>query len=319
MSTETMTPRAGTLVLTPRRGTLRLDPRFGTTKLVEREVQLGSAKLHLGDALDLARALPSSRVHAVICDPPYPRVEHWRSLGSTTRLKVSRSSNNPWFPDGGFGYKRWAEMLMEIDRILVKGGHLFVKCDFHLMERLILLIHKVSKKHGNNLQIQKSLPWDKQAMSTGYGFRHKHEYWLWVIKGDTRRRPADVNNSTPDVFRYKRLKDYPKRSPMHGTISPAQMPIPMAADLVCQTTQPGDLVVDFFAGRAGTIPLTCVALGRHCIASEIVPEYAHNASRRIRLVERNPDKWRRMIQRRQAEHRKGGVPPRIPVLEMATR
>src|SRR4051812_3149211 len=56
-------------------------------------------KFHLAqsDAVAWLRALPSESIDLVITDPPYESLEKHRAIGTTTRLKHSKSSSNDWF------------------------------------------------------------------------------------------------------------------------------------------------------------------------------------------------------------------------------
>lgn len=60
----------------------------------------------------------------------------------------------------------------------------------------------------------------------------------------------------------------------------AEKPLDQALDLVSWFTRPYDMVLDLFAG-SGTIPLACALLGRHCIATELDPEWAERAQARV--------------------------------------
>ncbi|MCZ8659771.1 site-specific DNA-methyltransferase, partial [Escherichia albertii] len=58
------------------------------------------------DAVEWLKTLPSGSVDLFVTDPPYESLEKHRKIGTTTRLKVSKSSSNEWFaifPNSRFG------------------------------------------------------------------------------------------------------------------------------------------------------------------------------------------------------------------------
>ena len=50
-----------------------------------------------GDARQILPALPDSFAGMTLTDPPYESLERHRKTGTTTRLKDSKGSSNPWF------------------------------------------------------------------------------------------------------------------------------------------------------------------------------------------------------------------------------
>lgn len=257
------------------------------------------------DALTLVRALPNESAAAWVFDPPFPKVEEHRSTGTTTRLKISKSSHNPWF-NAEFKYEDLDELIEEAVRTLVPGGHFLMKCDYALLEQFVLRNAAFVGKPSRRLHVQKVLVWDKQALGTGYVFRSRCEYWLWAVKGEKRRRVSCENRSLSDVFRYKRLKG--------KHYSPAQMPLPMAYDLLTQVTAPGDLVVDPYCGGGGTIPLVANLAGRSVAAAELDPSWASLAIERVGRALQSPNALDE-IRARSAAHLKGEPTSPVPGLE----
>ena len=54
-------------------------------------------RLANADAVEWLKTLPKDSVDLFITDPPYESLEKHRSVGTTTRLKNSKSSSNKWF------------------------------------------------------------------------------------------------------------------------------------------------------------------------------------------------------------------------------
>lgn len=54
-------------------------------------------KLFQNDAVTWLSTLADASVDLLITDPPYESLEKHRKIGTTTRLKLSKSSSNQWF------------------------------------------------------------------------------------------------------------------------------------------------------------------------------------------------------------------------------
>lgn len=63
-------------------------------------------------------SLQDESVDLVITDPPYESLEKHRSIGTTTRLKSSKSSSNQWFEI--FPNDRFEMLFEQIYRVLKK-------------------------------------------------------------------------------------------------------------------------------------------------------------------------------------------------------
>ena len=61
---------------------------------METEANVQLAQL---DAVQWLQTLPSDSLDLLVTDPPYESLEKHRAVGTTTRLKVSAGSSNPWF------------------------------------------------------------------------------------------------------------------------------------------------------------------------------------------------------------------------------
>ena len=94
------------------------------------------------DAIDWLKTLDSSSVDLVITDPPYESLEKHRKIGTTTRLKQSKSSSNQWFEI--FPNKRFEELLIEIYRVLKKDSHFYLFCD----QETMFVIKPIAEKIG---------------------------------------------------------------------------------------------------------------------------------------------------------------------------
>ncbi|MGI2182432.1 DNA-methyltransferase [Shewanella oncorhynchi] len=206
-------------------------------------------KLENIDAVSWLKKQPSSSINLIITDPPYESLEKHRKIGTTTRLKVSKSSSNQWFEI--FPNSRFEEMLTEIYRVLQKNSHLYLFCD----QETAFIIKPIAEKVG--FKFWKPLIWDKMAIGMGYHYRARYEFILFFEKG--KRKLNDL--SIPDVLAEKRVwRGYPTEKPVN-----------LAKTLILQSSSEGDIVADPFCG-AGFVGCASLSLKRQFLGNDINPE-----------------------------------------------
>src|SRR5438874_5869357 len=79
------------------------------------------------DSVNWLRTLSTGSVDLVVTDPPYESLEKHRAIGTTTRLKHSKSSSNDWF--SVFPNARFQELFEETYRVLKGNAHFYLFCD----------------------------------------------------------------------------------------------------------------------------------------------------------------------------------------------
>ncbi|GHA40113.1 DNA-methyltransferase [Photobacterium aphoticum] len=187
--------------------------------------------LYQEDAVTWLSMLESNSVDLLITDPPYESLEKHRKVGTTTRLKVSKSSSNNWFDI--FPNDRFEELLTQVYRILKKNSHFYLFCD----QETMFVIKPIAEKVG--FKFWKPIIWDKVTIGMGYHYRSRHEYILFFEKG--KRKLNDL--SIPDILTFKRVyRGYP-----------TEKPIPLLEVLILQSSQLGDTVIDPFFGSGSTL------------------------------------------------------------------
>ena len=117
------------------------------------------------------------------------------------------------------------------------------------------------------------LIWDKDSMVLGHSdYHYKHEPILYGWK------PGAAHYFTKDRTKTSVLGfPRPKRSAEHPTMKP----IPLWAELVSNSSQKGDWVLDPFLG-SGTTLIACEQLNRTCYGIEISPAYCQVIIERYR-------------------------------------
>src|SRR5688500_9932690 len=198
------------------------------------------------DAVDWLRQQPAASVDLVITDPAYESLEKHRAVGTTTRLKHSKSSSNDWFRV--FPNARFGELFDEIFRVLRRNTHFYLFCDAETM-----FVAKPEAERAG-FRFWKPLVWDKRTIGMGYHYRARYEFILFFEKG--KRRLSDLGIS--DVLSVPRI---------HGGY-PAEKPVGVSEILIEQSSQPGDTVADPFMG-SGSVGVATLQAARRFLGFEL--------------------------------------------------
>ncbi|QYO71468.1 site-specific DNA-methyltransferase [Vibrio cholerae] len=188
-------------------------------------------KVFKEDAVCWLSTLADASVDLIVTDPPYESLEKHRNVGTTTRLKVSKSSSNQWFEI--FPNERFESLLREVYRVLKKNSHFYLFCD----QETMFVIKPIAEKVG--FKFWKPIVWDKVSIGMGYHYRSRHEYILFFEKG--KRKLNDLG--VPDVLQCKRVfRGYP-----------TEKPVELIEVLISQSSNENQLVVDPFFGSGSTL------------------------------------------------------------------
>ena len=215
-------------------------------------------ELSAQDAVDWLRTLAPESIDLLITDPAYESLEKHRAVGTTTRLKHSKSSSNDWF--AVFPNARFGELFVEVFRVLKHNTHFYLFCDAETM-----FVAKPEAERAG-FRFWKPLVWDKRTIGMGYHYRARYEFVLFFEKG--KRRLNDLGVS--DVISVPRI---------HGGY-PAEKPAAVSAVLVGQSSQPGDVVADPFMG-SGSVGVAAAQLGRRFFGNDLNPDAVRLARQRL--------------------------------------
>jgi len=211
------------------------------------------------DAVEWLKTLPAESIDLVVTDPAYESLEKHRAIGTTTRLKHSKSSSNDWF--GIFPNARFGDLFTEIFRVLRPHTHFYLFCDAETMF--------VAKPEAERVGFRfwKPLVWDKRTIGMGYHYRARYEFILFFEKG--KRRLNDLG--VADVISVPRVhRGYP-----------AEKPPAVSEVLIAQSTQPGEIVIDPFMG-SGSVGVAAARLGRRFAGTDVNPEAVRLTAQRLR-------------------------------------
>jgi site-specific DNA-methyltransferase (adenine-specific) len=213
------------------------------------------------DAVNWLRELPTESVDLVLTDPAYESLEKHRAVGTTTRLKHSKSSSNDWFRV--FPNERFGELFAEVFRVLKPDTHFYLFCDAETM-----FIAKPEAERAG-FKFWKPLVWDKKTIGMGYHYRARYEFILFFEKGKRRLKDLGV----ADIITEPRIhRGYP-----------AEKPVAVSEVIIGQSSQPGDVVADPFMG-SGSVGVAALRLGRRFIGTDLNPEAVQLTGQRLRQL-----------------------------------
>lgn len=226
--------------------------------------QLGPHRLMAGDATkpaDIAKLMDGQTAHAVVTDPPYAM------FGSSTGIAADITDDKmvrPFFRD----------VVVACTRVLQPFGHAYLCCDW----RSYAAWWEVMR--GTGMVPKNCIVWDKGA-GLGSMFANAHEFMLFASFRPQRRHMRQkisgermVNGI--NVWRINRAAGEETGGQREHN---AQKPLTLFQRAMEHSTDPGQLVVDFFGG-SGTAIIAADRCGRVCNMMELDLRYADLIRRR---------------------------------------
>jgi len=257
-----------------------------------------SSRLILGDNLSVMTALLpeyEGRIHLIYADPPF-----FTNRKFNARIGRGEDSRKPeqWelvegYPDNWSSLDEYLDFLYQrlalMYRLLTPDGTLYLHLDWHAVAYARLLLDELFG--ADNLLNE--IIWAYHGPSPiRTAFNRKHDTILSYVKGrnytfnaDAVREPYNKNTvntfksspkagfgKIPDLERGKVPEDwwyFPVVARLHNerTGYPTQKPKALLERIVLASSNPGELIADFFCG-SGTTPFIAAAQGRNFIACD---------------------------------------------------
>lgn len=260
----------------------------------------------LGDAVEVVRAMPRESVDLWLLDPAYESLEKHRGKGTTTRLAVSDSSSNEWFPI--FRNRNFADLLHGMYAALRPERHTYIVCD----EETCDLVKPIAENVG--FYAWKSVIWVKTLSASigkpegeptastvaaaqvrrgmGYHFANSTERVLFLEKRSKRYEPPALSfglrfeprPSPPGTGRRLRVNPPDVIFAPRVTGYPTEKPVELLSVLVEASTDAGEIVADPFCG-SGSTGEAAVRLGRRVLLSDITQKAVDHTTARLRALE----------------------------------
>jgi len=202
-------------------------------------------------------------VDLVIADPPYNL-----GFGGTNHTKTKKPRFNVIANDqlSHRNYQQFTfQWLRQAYRILKPGRHIYVCIDWRMYPYMALWMRRVG------FVIKNCIVWNKVNMGMGWQYRFQHEFIIFAVKGEKSRRIS--TRSATDIWSIPRI-------PGNKTIHPTEKPLEVMKKIVLNSSEPGELVVDFFSG-SGPASEAVICCDRRIIAFEIDPVWYDVSRKRI--------------------------------------
>lgn len=235
--------------------------------------------LHHGDCITGLRTLADRSVDVTITDPPYEAEAHEKGKRQNPghgRGKEERGKKYQRVVDEEFDFLPITEeqrnnVSREIARVTRKAALVFCQAEAVHLWRVAL--------DRSGLTYRRTIPWVKpDAMPSLHGRWPGQAFEALVL---CMRRSAVV--PIGGKARYYECSRERGETRAHQTAKPLALMI----DIVSDFSEPGDLVLDPFAG-SGTTGVACNMLGRHFVGWELSEEMYAIASRRLNGDEAKP-------------------------------
>ena len=241
----------------------------------------------IGDCRDLLKSVPDGSVRLVVTSPPY-------NIGKPYGRYRDKIALNHW-------QELLAQVTREVYRVLTPDGAFFLNLspvplgESREIMPLPFLGYQILKDHG--FYLRNMITWtfnNMQNCTNRLSGRYENILWgvkdlehyvfnldqvrvPYLSKGDKRLAEGGGRNPT-DVWYFDRVNNMTKKK--LGLTHPTIYPLPMIVRIVKMATQPGDTVLDPFAG-SGTSLVAAKILGRSAIGFELDERYREECLRRL--------------------------------------
>lgn len=212
------------------------------------------AEVWQGDARDLVAELDDGSVDCVICDPPY-------GVDFTSKRAVTAEGKKKTRAIDNDGSLEDAEQLFYDVMKPLLSRKVAEECDVYVFTRWDIVgewIEFVRNLEPFGLRYKMLLVWDKGIPGMGdidANWGCGHELILYCKVGK-----RDVSHRRSGILHHDKLG-----SKQH--VHPTEKPVGLMVDLIKMSTDPGDLVVDPFAG-SGSALVAAAQIGRRAIGFE---------------------------------------------------
>lgn len=220
--------------------------------------------LYHGDALALLAALPDDSVDLVCTDPPYKVITGGRAASNAAGRFVMYKDNDQLFKHNDV---KIADYMPQFYRVLKPGSHCYVMINNLNLRDLLNVADAVGFGFHNLLR------WDKNNNSPNRWYMKDCEYTLLFYK-----RPSKTINNPGSKQGFK-VANIASADRIH----PTQKPVELMHHYITNSSDPGAVVLDPFAGAGSTL-IAAAESGRRFIGCEIDPAYYIAAMGRLQGV-----------------------------------
>lgn len=249
----------------------------------------GASTLYRGDTLELLARLPENSIDCIWTDPPYNLSNDGITCVAGRMVKVNKGEwDRSRGVDADHEFSRtW---LAACYRVLKPSGTIWVSGTTHVYLSVGFAMQQLGYRILNDIV------WEKPAPPPNLGcrcFTHATEVLLWATKARKGKDYYTFNyeamkeeNDGKQMKNVWRMPAPPREEKRHGK-HPTQKPVQLVARCLRASTNPGDIVLDPFAG-SGTTGVAALTLDRAFIGCEMLDDYVDLATRRLAELSQHP-------------------------------
>ena len=216
---------------------------------------LGDHRILCGDAqerTDVDRLLGRKKAAMVLTDPPFAIYGSSSGIGADV---ADDKMIRPFFRG----------LCQTIQRILPRFGHAYIHCDWRSWSTIWWAMQ------ASGLSPKNMIVWDKGDAGLGSSYIHCHELIAFCAK----LPPAKTMKSSEKTGqRLVRSPNIVRHGRVHGEDRQhnAAKPVKVLIDLITNSSDPQDIVVDLFMGSGSTM-IAAEQCGRACYSMELEPKW----------------------------------------------
>lgn len=224
------------------------------------------------DCIEYIKQIDSCSVDLILIDPPYgiSKKSNFKSHSDLADPDLVKKYN--FSIDFGEWDKEeinWDFLFMQFHRILKDRGTLIIFYDVWKTSTLKLLADKYKFNQPRVCQWQKTNPVPVNS-KINY-LSNSIEFFFTFVKG---KKPTFNSKYDNGVYRYPICHGFER------TIHPTQKPLSLIKEIILKHSNPGDLVLDTFAG-SGTTGEACQLTNRNYILIERDEKYFNIMKNRL--------------------------------------
>jgi len=220
---------------------------------------VGNGQFYNADAISLMQQLPPDCIDLIVTDPPYRTISGGNGPTSGFGGGVIAANDGKIFKHNNVTIVSY---MQQFARILKPGTHCYIMTNVANLREML----NVAESLG--LSLHNLLVWQKNTGTANRWYMKFVEYTLFLRKGPAKT----INNPGSSNI-------YAVNNP-RNKVHPTEKPVELMEHYILNSSQPGDLVLDPFAGSGSTL-LAAQQNGRRWIGCEIDPLYYYPAYSRI--------------------------------------
>lgn len=234
----------------------------------EREVfEMRGARLVLGDAKELAQEY-AGQADLVLSDPPYKLTSGGRPKeGDAGFRRMGGIFSGEAYDNSGLlmAVPSWVEVSSVITTLAAPRSEAYVMAnDKNIFQAQAALA-------ADGWRLHNLLVWDKVSPVPNRWYMKHAEFVLYMWKGPAR---AIANKGSKQITTARLGPGEPK-------VHPTQKPLSLLTSYVENSTDPGQLVIDPYAGSGSTL-IAAARAGRRAVGFELCPDRFRAAAAHIR-------------------------------------